>query len=87
VKETLENIDRITARGGPELQQILVNIKSITEDVKQMMASQGGKDGQSGELRQTIERVNRASASLESALGHIDSVAGRIDRGEGTIGS
>ncbi len=86
IKETLENIDRITAKGGPELQQILVNIKVITEDVKQMMAAQGGQDGQSGELRQTIERVNRASKSLESALGHIDNVAGRIDRGEGTIG-
>ena len=86
IKETLENIDRITAKGGPELQQILLNIKVITEDVKQMMAAQGGKDGQAGELRQTIERINRASKSLESALGHIDNVAGRIDRGEGTIG-
>src|SRR5262249_38923936 len=35
---------------------------------------------------ETVERVNRASASLESALQHIDSVSGRIDRGEGTIG-
>ncbi|MBX3221172.1 MAG: MCE family protein [Labilithrix sp.] len=86
IKDTLENIDRITAKGGPELQQILLNIKVITEDVKQMMAAQGGKDGESGELRQTIERVNRASKSLESALGHVDNVAGRIDRGEGTIG-
>ncbi len=86
VRETLENIDRITAKGGPELQQILVNIKVITEDVKQMMAAQGGKDGESGELRQTVERINRASKSLESALGHIDNVAGRVDRGEGTIG-
>jgi phospholipid/cholesterol/gamma-HCH transport system substrate-binding protein len=86
VKETLQNIDRITQRGGPELQQILVNVRLITEDVKQMMAAQGGKDGQSGELRSTIERVNRAAKSLESALGHIDNVAGRVDRGEGTIG-
>jgi phospholipid/cholesterol/gamma-HCH transport system substrate-binding protein len=86
VRETIQNIDRITQRGGPELQQILVNVRMITEDVKGMMAAQGGKDGQSGELRQTIERVNRAAKSLESALGHIDSVAGRVDRGEGTIG-
>jgi phospholipid/cholesterol/gamma-HCH transport system substrate-binding protein len=86
IKETLENIDRITAQGGPELQEILLNIKGITQDLKQMMAAQGGKDGQSGELRQTIERVNRASQSLESALGHIDNVAGRMDRGEGTVG-
>jgi phospholipid/cholesterol/gamma-HCH transport system substrate-binding protein len=86
IKDTLQNIDRITERGGPELQQILLNIKVITEDVKQLMAAQGGQNGESGELRQTIERVNRASKSLESALGHIDSVAGRIDRGEGTVG-
>lgn len=86
IKETLENIDRITAKGGPELQQILVNVKQITEDVKQLTAVQGGEGGQSGELRQTIERVNRASKSLESALSHIDNVAGRVDRGEGTIG-
>ena len=83
---TCAYIDRITAKGGPELQQILVNIKVITDDVKQMMAAQGGKDGESGELRSTIERINRASKSLESALGHIDNVAGRVDRGEGTIG-
>jgi len=86
IKETLENIDRITAKSGPELQQILLNVKVITEDVKQMMAAQGGKDGEAGELRQTVERINRASKSLESALGHIDNVAGRVDRGEGTIG-
>ncbi len=85
IKETLENIDRITAKGGPELQQILVNVKLITEDVKQMLAMQG-KDGEAGELRQTIERVNRASKSLESALAHIDNIAARVDRGEGTIG-
>jgi phospholipid/cholesterol/gamma-HCH transport system substrate-binding protein len=86
VHETLQNIDRITQRGGPELEQILVNVRLITEDVRQLIAAQGGPAGESGELRQTIERVNRASKSLESALGHIDSVASRVDRGEGTIG-
>lgn len=50
------------------------------------MAERGGEGGEGGELRQTIERINRASKSLESALVHIDNVAGRIDRGEGTIG-
>lgn len=86
VKETLQNIDRITATSGPELQQILLNVKAITGDVKELMAAKGGQDGESGELRQTVERINRASKSLESALGHVDNVAGRVDRGEGTIG-
>ena len=86
IRDTLENVNHITLTSGPELQKILLNVRVITEDVKGMLAAQGGKDGQSGELRSTVERINRASKSLESAIGHIDSVASRVDRGEGTIG-
>lgn len=87
VKDSLDNIDRITSNSGPQLQAILGNVKTITEDVRQLMTVQGGgKDSESGELRQTIERVNRASKSLESVLGHVDNVAARVDRGEGTVG-
>ena len=85
IHDTLENVNRITVTTGPELQKILLNVRVITEDVKELLAAQGA-NGQSGELRSTVERVNRASKSLESALSHIDSVAGRVDRGEGTIG-
>lgn len=86
IKDALENVDRITQTSGPEINRILVNVRVITEDVKQLLAAAQGRDGESGELRSTVERVNRAAKSLESALGHIDNVAGRIDRGEGTIG-
>jgi phospholipid/cholesterol/gamma-HCH transport system substrate-binding protein len=85
IHDTLENVNRITVAGGPELQKILVNVRVITEDVKELLAQQGA-NGQAGELRQTMERINRASKSLESALGHADNIAGRVDRGEGTIG-
>src|SRR5206468_2779176 len=44
---------------------------------------QGGK---AGELRSTAERLNRATASLESALQHANNVAARLDKGEGTVG-
>ena len=85
IHDTLENVNHITLTSGPELQKILVNVRVITDDVKELLAAQGA-NGNSGELRQTIERVNRASKSLESALSHIDNVTGRVDRGEGTIG-
>jgi phospholipid/cholesterol/gamma-HCH transport system substrate-binding protein len=85
IHDTLENVNHITLTSGPELQKILLNVRVITEDVKGLLAAQG-EGGKGGELRQTAERINRASKSLESALGHIDSVAGRVDRGEGTIG-
>ena len=37
-------------------------------------------------MRQIIEKVNRASTSLESAMKNIDEVSGRLERGEGTLG-
>ena len=88
IHDTLENVNNITVASGPELQKILVNVRVITEDVKSLLAANDGKDpnGQSGDLHNTVERINRASKSLESALGHVDNIAGRVDRGEGTIG-
>jgi phospholipid/cholesterol/gamma-HCH transport system substrate-binding protein len=41
---------------------------------------------QPGEIRQIIEKLNRSATSLESTLSHLDTVSGRLDRGEGTLG-
>lgn len=86
IKETLQTVDRITTTNEPEINKVLVNVRVITDDVRQLLAAREGENGKDGELRSTIDRVNRASKSLESALSHIDNVAGRIDRGEGTVG-
>jgi phospholipid/cholesterol/gamma-HCH transport system substrate-binding protein len=85
INDTLRNVATITGRGGPELEKILENVRDITEQVKELVAAnQGGKPP--GELRETVENIRNASRSLESALTHVDTVAGRVDRGEGTIG-
>jgi phospholipid/cholesterol/gamma-HCH transport system substrate-binding protein len=83
----LLNVEDITNRSAPELRQILENVRTITGDVRTLLAENKG-DGKTGagEVRETIDRVNRASSSLESALAHIDSVSQRIDKGEGTVG-
>jgi phospholipid/cholesterol/gamma-HCH transport system substrate-binding protein len=87
IHETLTNINQITQTASPEVSKILENVRVITNDVRELTAAAGGtKEGKAGELRSTIERVDRASKSLESALAHIDSISGRIDRGEGTVG-
>jgi phospholipid/cholesterol/gamma-HCH transport system substrate-binding protein len=87
IRRTLLNVEDITHRSAPELRQILENVRTITSDVRTLLAENKG-DGKTGagEVRETIERVNRASSSLESALAHIDSVTARIDKGEGTVG-
>jgi phospholipid/cholesterol/gamma-HCH transport system substrate-binding protein len=85
INETLRNVATITGRGGPELEKILANVRDITEQVRELVAAnQGGKPP--GELRETVDNIRNASRSLESALNHVDSISGRVDRGEGTIG-
>jgi phospholipid/cholesterol/gamma-HCH transport system substrate-binding protein len=85
INETLRNVDAITASGGPQLAKILENVRVITEDVRLLMAAnQQGKPP--GELRDVVTNLHKASESLDSSLSHIDSISGRIDRGEGTIG-
>jgi phospholipid/cholesterol/gamma-HCH transport system substrate-binding protein len=89
IRDTIGNVNRITTSGEPKFNQILENVRVITDDIKLLLArASSSKDGGAGagELQNTFERVNRASASLESALSHVDSIAGRVDRGEGTIG-
>jgi phospholipid/cholesterol/gamma-HCH transport system substrate-binding protein len=85
IRHILLNLEGITNRGGPQVDAILENVRVITQDVRTLLA-QKDANAPAGQLRETVERVDRASASLESALQHIDSVSGRLDRGEGTIG-
>jgi phospholipid/cholesterol/gamma-HCH transport system substrate-binding protein len=87
IRETLLNVQQITGNANPEIAKILENVRVVTEDVRQLTAAAGQtKEGRTGEIRDTIEHLDRSSKSLESALAHVDSISGRIDRGEGTIG-
>src|SRR5580704_12249618 len=86
IHDTLRNIDAITQNANPQMAQILDNVRVITQDVRELMAAQGAQSPENGTLRDTIDRLDRASKNLESTMEHADSVAGRIDRGEGTIG-
>jgi phospholipid/cholesterol/gamma-HCH transport system substrate-binding protein len=85
VNETLRNVAGITQNGAPEIAGILQNIREITEQLRELTAAtQAGKAP--GELRETVDNLRTASKSLDSALSHADVVAGRLDRGEGTLG-
>ena len=87
IRKTLLNVEGIADRSGPQLQKILENVRQITEDVRNLLAeNQGDVKGSVGKVRETVDRVERASVNLESALSHINSVAARIDKGEGTVG-
>ena len=84
ITQTINNVNNIT--GNPDIPKILENVRVATDDVKRLLADNAAGSGKPGELREAIQRVNRASGTLEDALKHADNVAARIDRGEGTVG-
>jgi len=87
IKNILTNVQSITTKGAPEVEKILENVRVTTNEVRSMMAaSEAGKPKSEGEIRQIIDKVNRASDNLEHTLKNLDSVTGRLDRGEGTLG-
>ncbi len=85
LKDTLRNVDQITTNGAPEMAKILANVRQITDDVRALMAVQG-KGAPAGDLRETATNLREATKTLQDVLSHTDSIATRIDRGEGTAG-
>lgn len=86
IRNILANVEQITARGAPEVERILENVRESTHEIRTMLAQAPGPEGEAGEVRQIVERVNRASGSLERALEDIEAVSQRLERGEGTLG-
>jgi len=86
VRDTITNINAITANSQPNINAILDNLRQVTNDVRKMTGTASGEGGKPGELRSAASRIDKATTSLESALSHADNVAARLDRGEGTLG-
>lgn len=87
IRTILTDVERVTQQGRPEVVTILANVSEITKEVRRLL-DRGQREGtaEPGEVRQIIDKVNRAASSLETALAAIDRVSGRLDRGEGTLG-
>ncbi len=88
VREAITNVNTITGTSRPEIATILTNVRQITDDLRTLTAAADAKGagGKAGDLRNTVEKANRAASSLESTLRHADNIAARIDKGEGTVG-
>ena len=86
IRNIMINVEGITQKSGPEIERILQNVRETTTEVRELVAKAEGGEAKPGEVRQIVEKVNRASDSLESALKNLDNVTGRLDRGEGTLG-
>jgi phospholipid/cholesterol/gamma-HCH transport system substrate-binding protein len=88
IRRIVLNVESISGKSAPEIEKILDNVHVITSEVRTLVASNegGGQKGPLGSVRNTVENLNKASVDLQGALAHVNSITGRIDRGEGTIG-
>jgi phospholipid/cholesterol/gamma-HCH transport system substrate-binding protein len=61
------NVERITAEGRPQIQHILENVRVTTGEVRELLQKAEGPTGaeKPGDVRQIVEKVNRASSSLD----------------------
>lgn len=87
IRRTLQNVEGITADARPKTKKVLSNVDDATDRLATIL-----KDNQPDiratmrSTRETMDRATKITARLDSALGHVDSITGRIDRGEGTVG-
>ncbi|MFO0660309.1 MAG: MlaD family protein, partial [Polyangiaceae bacterium] len=85
IRSTFQNVEAVTADVRRQTPQVLENVKSATGRVDRILA-QNEPDLRStlANTRSITEKADRATTSLESTLLHVDHIADRIDRGEGT---
>lgn len=86
IHSILTRVDAIAQRSDPQVDHILRNVEETTKDVRAYVEKSNDPDVPSGEVQQAIERVNRASLSMEKALADIEIVTDRLEQGEGTLG-
>src|SRR6478609_7295796 len=86
IHSIITRVDTIAQRSDPQVNQILENVRETTKDVRAYVEKSNDPNVPSGEVQQAIERVNRASVSMENALADIETVTERLEKGEGTLG-
>ena len=81
------DIDRITDAEGGNVQKSIENIREITESVKQLIGTGQGEVTQTGEaVRSSLDKLKATVDNLDKAVKNMESVTGKIDKGEGTVG-
>jgi phospholipid/cholesterol/gamma-HCH transport system substrate-binding protein len=87
IRDILLRVDAVAAKSGPQVDHILDNVQNSTKEIREMLAhAEQGQPQKTGEVRDILDKVNRASTSLESTLSNLETVSGRLEKGEGTLG-
>jgi phospholipid/cholesterol/gamma-HCH transport system substrate-binding protein len=87
IRNILEGVETVTARGQEDAIAILDNVRVVTEELKRLMAgTEAGEPGARERVNSLVDRVNEATTSLQNTMRNLESTTGRLERGEGTLG-
>ncbi len=82
-----EDVRKITADKDEDIGAIVTNIRVITEQTRSVLESvQGIVGANEGELTESVKGIRQALGSLNRSLESLETVAKKVEQGEGTLG-
>ena len=88
LESTLQNTEILTDELRMMAEHNRRDIRAIVESVRRLTESLEGVVDESGrDLDEEFDKIKDATDTLQSTLDNLDSITGKVDRGEGTIGA
>lgn len=82
-----EDIRGLTGSEEQRFATIIANVQTITEDVKDVLSTGKKMLGQGeGSMTETVTGLKEVLAKLDRSLQNLESITGKVNQGEGTLG-
>src|SRR4029077_7280936 len=87
IRNILSGVEAITTHGQDDALEILSNLRVVSAEFRRLMAGkESGGTGTAEQVQGLVDRVDRATQSLEKTMANLEATTGRLERGEGTLG-
>jgi phospholipid/cholesterol/gamma-HCH transport system substrate-binding protein len=81
------DVRAITANKDEDIGAIVTNVRVITEQTRSVLETiQGIVGANEGDLTESVQGIKQALGSLNRSLSSLETVATKVERGEGTLG-
>ena len=87
LKNSAMSIEFLLRQEGGRLSKVLANVDTLTGELTGLSSTAGDSLAQiAGNVNELMEKVELSLVSLDSTMSNLDSIVGKIERGEGTMG-
>lgn len=87
VQSMTEDLESVTEAEKENIRTLIQNLRQVSGDLKAFMGENGDSlDVAVRRLNQSLDRLNRGLASFEQTSAALDTIATKLNRGEGTAG-